>query len=127
MSYQSNGVEVKESPRALASKTATATGGSCSVSASYAGSPTTDVKENDQYWLNFSGVNTTRLEFIVTLNSSAVTRTQTQSFYFSGGYSGSTTTPFGIPNWGGNPNLGPAQLTVIYDGGSCIYKFNVVS
>lgn len=104
----------------------------CWVSDTYFGSPVRKVKESfggkeNMYWLNFSpSRKITRLEFIVTFNPKSPLRTQTQSFFFPGGYGGGTTTPFGVPNWGGDPIHGKAKLTVIYDTGCCTYPFTVV-
>jgi hypothetical protein len=84
--------------------------------------------QNNLYWLNFRNVKTIHLlEFVVTFKAGSPLTTQRQFFSFPGGYAGSTTTPFGVPFWGGNPILGPATLAVIADGvpaGS--YGFTVV-
>jgi hypothetical protein len=53
---------------------------------------------------------------------------QTQTFHFPSGYAGSTTTPFGVPYWGGNPILGPAVLTATADGALAgTYHFTVIA
>ena len=85
--------------------------------------------DNYLYWLNFRNNNTIHsLDFIVTFKAGSPLTNQFQHFAFPNGYGGSTTTPFGVPYWGGNPILGPATLTVLANGqpaGS--YDFTVVA
>ena len=84
---------------------------------------------NNLYWLNFSNSKTVHsLDFVVTFKPGSPLADQSQHFSFPNGYGGSTSTPFGIPFWGGDPILGPAVLTVLADGlpvGS--YPFTVVA
>jgi hypothetical protein len=86
--------------------------------------------DNHLYWLNFSNNKVVHtLDFVVTFKAGSPLTTQRQHFSFpGGGYGGSTSTPFGVPFWGGNPILGPATLTVLANGlpaGS--YHFTVVA
>ncbi|MBZ5620271.1 MAG: hypothetical protein LAQ69_16315 [Acidobacteriia bacterium] len=83
---------------------------------------------NNLYWLNFSNSKKIHvLDFVVTFKPGSPLTTQRQHFAFPAGYSGSTTTPFGVPFWGGNPILGPAVLTVLADGNPAgSYHFTVV-
>src|SRR5213080_4832818 len=85
--------------------------------------------DNHLYWLNFGGGATIHsLDFIVTFKAGSPLTKQLQHFSFPGGYGGSTSTPFGVPFWGGNPILGPAVLSVLADGvpaGS--YNFTVIA
>ena len=103
------------------------------VSQNSASAPITQVKQstlsaNNLYWLNVSPGHTVHsLDFVVTFKSGSPLTTQWQHFSFPGGYGGTTTTPFGVPFWGGNPILGPATLTVLADGGLAgTYNFTVV-
>lgn len=129
---QVNASSTKGIESAAAGAKLAAAGDRCWVSDSYFGPSVTQVKESNSgnenmYWLNYSpSGSTTRLEFIVTFNPKSPLRTQTQSFFFPNGYGGGTTTPFGVPNWGGNPIHGKAMLTVIHDSGCCTYDFEVV-
>jgi len=107
---------------------------SCSISEHPAGPAVTQVKQstfsdNHLYWLNFSGGSTYHsLDFIVTFKAGSPLTTQWQHFSFPGGYGGGTSTPFGVPFWGGNPILGPATLTVLMDGApACSTAFTVVA
>jgi hypothetical protein len=119
------------SPKEAAAR---ATASACSVSEHPMGAPVTQVKQstfsdNHMYWLNFGGGATNHsLDFIVTFKAGSPLTTQWQHFSFPGGYGGSTSTPFGVPIWGGNPILGPATLTVLADGvPACSTTFTVVA
>ncbi|HYR29926.1 MAG TPA: hypothetical protein VEU30_15765 [Thermoanaerobaculia bacterium] len=121
------------SPKAAAARELAAEGGSCWISETLAGPAVTKVKQstftdNNLYWLNFGGGGTVySLDFIVTFKPGSPLTTQWQHFSFPGGYAGSTSTPFGVPIWGGDPTLGPATLTVLADGAcACTTKFEVV-
>jgi hypothetical protein len=106
----------------------------CWVSEHPISAPITQVKQstftnNYLYWLNFNNAKTVHsLDFIVTFKAGSPLTTQRQHFAFPGGYGGGTSTPFGVPFWGGDPILGPATLSVLADGvpaGS--YSFTVVA
>jgi|ERR1700678_2085006 hypothetical protein len=95
------------------------------------GPPIKDVKQSTftaghLYWMYFhnsTSVNLHNLIFKVTFKAGSPLNDQVQTFLFpGGGYSGSVTTPFGVPLWGGNPILGPA---VLHAGGHT-YDFTVV-
>jgi hypothetical protein len=97
------------------------------------GAATPQVKQstftaNNLYWLNFSNSKTIHsLDFVVTFKAGSPLTNQQQHFSFPAGYGGTTTTPFGVPFWGGNPILGPAVLTVLADGHPVgTYAFTVV-
>ncbi|HXQ68402.1 MAG TPA: hypothetical protein VN980_17675 [Alphaproteobacteria bacterium] len=85
--------------------------------------------QNNLYWLNFSNSKSIKtLEFVVTFKAGSPLTTQRQDFAFPGGYAGSTSTPFGVPYWGGNPILGPAVLTAQPSGQPAVtYQFTVVA
>jgi hypothetical protein len=111
-----------------------AAAGNVWVSATYAGAPVTSVSQTTSsasklYFLNLAGGTTANsVLFEVTFKNGSPLTTQTQSFSFPSGYGGGITTPFGVPNWGGNPILGPAVLTVLVNGQSVgSYNFNVVA
>ncbi len=105
------------------------------VSDTYFGPAVTNVKQTTgsaekMYFLNLSNSTAAHsVLFVVSFKSGSPLTSQTQSFQFpGGGYAGSITTPFGVPNWGGNPILGPAVLSVLVNGvpvGS--YNFNVTT
>ena len=105
------------------------------VSDTYFGPAVTSVKETTSaseklYFLNLSGGTAANsVLFVVSFKNGSPLTTQTQSFQFpGGGYAGGITTPFGVPNWGGGPILGPAVLSVLVNGNPVgSYKFNVVS
>ena len=104
------------------------------VSDTYFGPAVTNVKQTTAgaehlYFLNLSNTTTAfSVLFVVTFKNGSPLTSQTQSFHFPGGYGGSITTPFGVPNWGGDPILGPAVLTVLVNGVHVgAYKFNVVA
>lgn len=107
----------------------------CFVSEHPISAPVTQVKQstftnNFLYWLNFSSSTTIHtLDFVVTFKAGSPLTTQWQHFSFpGGGYGGSTSTPFGVPFWGGDPILGPATLTVLADGApACSCRFTVVA
>jgi len=84
---------------------------------------------NHLYWLNVNpGKTVHSLQFIVTFKPGSPLSSQDQLFTFPGGYGGITTTPFGVPYWGGNPIIGPATLTVLADGAPVgSYNFNVTT
>jgi hypothetical protein len=121
-------------PKEVAAHAATAAS-PCWVSEHPVSAPITAVKQstftnNFLYWLNFNNSKTVHtLDFVVTFKAGSPLTTQRQHFSFPGaGYGGSTSTPFGVPFWGGNPILGPATLAVLADGvpaGS--YNFKVVA
>lgn len=81
------------------------------------------------YFLNLSNSAVANsVLFVVSFKNGSPLTSQTQAFQFPGGYAGGMTTPFGVPNWGGNPILGPAVLSVLVNGvqvGS--YNFTVVA
>lgn len=83
---------------------------------------------NNLYWLNFTNSKTIHsLDFVVTFKPGSPLANQLQHFSFPSGYGGNTTTPFGVPFWGGNPILGAAVLTVLADGQAVgSYSFTVV-
>jgi len=120
---------------AASTAAAAATAGSVWVSDQFAGAAVTQVKQSGSggsealYWLNVSGAGTaTSLEFVVTFKAGSPLTSQHQHFSFPGGYGGGTSTPFGVPLWGGNPILGPATLTVLVNGSSVgSYNFTVVA
>jgi len=104
------------------------------VSQQAMGAPVTTVKQsspgsNNLYWLCFSNDRAvTSTVFTVTFKAGSPLRDQTQTFAFpGGGYGGSTTTPFGVPFWGGNPIIGPATLKVTTNiaGVGGTYNFSV--
>lgn len=120
------------SPHEVAARAAGAS--PCSVSDHPLGPPLTQIKQstftdNHLYWLNFSNSKTVHsLDFIVTFKAGSPLTTQWQHFSFPGGYGGGTSTPFGVPFWGGDPILGPATLTVLADGvPACSSNFTVVA
>ncbi len=104
------------------------------VSQQAMGAPVANVNQstttsNNLYWMCFSnGQVINSLVFTVTFKSGSPLQHQTQTFSFPAGYGGSTTTPFGVPYWGGNPILGPAVLTVTTNktGVGGTYNFTVV-
>ena len=113
---------------------AKAAASACWVSQTAFAAPVKQVKQstftsNNLYWLNFANSKTIHsLVFVVTFKPGSPLHDQRQTFTFPGGYDGNTTTPFGVPFWGGNPILGAAVLSVIADGvpaGS--YNFTVVA
>jgi hypothetical protein len=132
MSNQLN-ARAHPSPKEFAEH-AKAAASSCWVSQSAAGAPVTQVTQstttqNNLYWLVFSPDKTNKsVKFSVTFKSGSPLADQTQQFSFPGGYSDITTTPFGVPFWGGNPIIGPAVLTVQADGATAgTYNFQVVT
>jgi 3',5'-cyclic AMP phosphodiesterase CpdA len=95
----------------------------CWVSQHWYGAPVNTVKQstptaNNLYWLNYSGGKAAHtVDFVVTFKAGSPLNNQRQHFVFTGaGYNGAITTPFGVPEWGGNPILGPAVLTVLVNG-----------
>ncbi|MDQ1613114.1 MAG: hypothetical protein QOG00_3045 [Pyrinomonadaceae bacterium] len=103
------------------------------VSQQFFGAAVTQVKQSTSspgnlYWLNFSNSKVINsIDFIVTFKPGSTLTTHHQRFSFPGGYGGSTSTPFAVPPWGGNPIIGPAVLTVLANGlpiGS--YNFSVI-
>jgi len=67
------------------------------------------------YWVNYNpGRTIYSLSFIVLFQGVRWGQSplvyQMQTFSWPSGYSGGTTTPFGVPWWGGNPIIGPAYL-----------------
>lgn len=121
--------------RAAAASAALAATGTVWVSDTYFGPAVTTVKQTTSsaeklYFLNLSGGTAAHsVLFVVSFKNGSPLTTQTQSFQFpGGGYGGGITTPFGVPNWGGNPILGPAVLTVLVNGAPVgSYNFNVVA
>jgi len=105
---------------------------SCWISDTCGGPAITQVRESDgaerMYWLNYApGATITFQKFIVKFKSSdTVLKKQVQNFKFPSGYSGNTCTPFGVPYWGGDVIIGPAQLKVKSDVGTCTYDFEVI-
>ena len=113
---------------------AAAAKGSVWVSQTAAGPPVTQVKQstftaNHLYWLNFAGGKQHHnLDFTVTFKPGSPLTKQVQHFHFPSGYGGGTTTPFGVPFWGGDPILGPAVLSVQADGVAAgSFHFTVVA
>jgi hypothetical protein len=103
------------------------------VSQQAMGTPVTQVKQSttssgNLYWLCFSNSQSLHSAvFTVTFKAGSPLKDQVQNFSFSSGYAGSTTTPFGVPYWGGDPILGPAELKVTTNLGTAgTYKFTVV-
>lgn len=126
--------QVNANPVSEKAAAAAAAAGAVWVSQTYAGSAVTQVKQStasasNLYWLNLGGGQTAfNVVFQVTFKSGSPLTSQTQTFSFPGGYGGAITTPFGVPDWGGNPILGPAVLTVLVNGVSAgSYNFTVVA
>lgn len=119
---------------AAARESAAAAAVSVWVSDTYAGPAVTSVKQTTfasekLYFLNWGGGTTANsVVFLVSFKNGSPLTSQTQSFQFPGGYGGGITTPFGVPDWGGNPILGPAVLTALVNGKSAgSFDFNVVA
>jgi hypothetical protein len=132
--HQVNAAPAPEHKDAADAKAA-ATAGTVWVSKVYFGAAVTQVKQTTSasgnlYFLNYSGgPAATSLDFIVTFKAGSPLTHQHQRFTFSGGgYGGGVTTPFGVPDWGGNPILGPAVLTVLANGSPVgSYNFTVIA
>jgi len=99
----------------------------------------TKVKESrsgseNMYWMNYSPTKANKqLDFIILYmgNGKSVIDYEWQHFDFTklypSGYSGGTSTPFGVTYWGGDPIIGPAYLVVFADGVyQGYYAFEVV-
>jgi len=98
----------------------------CWVSDTPAGTAVTTVKESSSggeymYWLTYlPGKTIHSLSFFVLFQGKGWGQSPLvfhwQEFSWPSGYGGGTTTPFGVPWWGGDPIIGPAYIIPIVDG-----------
>jgi len=111
----------------------------CWISDTPGGTAVTNVKESKSgaeymYWMAYMpGRTIYSLSFVVFFYGKGWGTSplvfHLQSFAWPSGYGGGTTTPFGVPWWGGDPIIGPAILVPLVDGTyewSNYYIFNVV-
>jgi hypothetical protein len=112
----------------------------CWISDSVNGPTVRSVKQSSSageymYWVHYSpGKVIYSLDFVFVYKGShwptkpPLTQ-QVQKFRWPSGYGGQTTTPFGVPWWGGDPIIGPAYVVPVVNGvyqWSNMFSFNVV-